>query len=378
MNNTKQIYLDYQATTPVAREVVDAMFPYFTENFGNPHSTQHEMGRKSNAAIENAREQVAKLINAEPHEIVFTSGATESNNLAIKSITKNYFDKNVQIITCVTEHKCILESCHSLEKEGYDVKYLKINQDGFINLEELENLLKQKKSLVSIMHVNNEIGIIQPIEQIGLMCNHYESVFHTDAAQTFSCLSIDVKAQNIDALSLSAHKFYGPKGIGALYIKSSIKYTLRPILDGGGQEQGIRSGTVPTPLVVGLGKASELAIKNHIQRFDHHIKLQRYFLNQLKEHNIEYDLNGSFEKRTPMNLNIALKNKSADEIIMGQNLFAISSGSACTTGNIEKSHVIAALNKRLDNLNNSFRISFGINTTHQEIDEFIGFIKQFK
>ena len=376
MSETKQIYLDYQATTPVAREVVDAMLPYFTENFGNPHSTQHEIGRKSNETIEKTRNQVAKLINAEPHEIVFTSGATESNNLAIKSISKNYFNEDVQIITCVTEHKCVLESCHSLEKEGYDVKYLKVNQEGFINLEELENLLKQKKSLVSIMHVNNEIGIIQPIEQIGLMCNHYDSVFHTDAAQTFSCLSIDVKTQNIDALSLSAHKFYGPKGIGALYVKSSIKNTLRPILDGGGQEQGIRSGTVPTPLVVGLGKASELAIKNHIQRFEHPTILQRYFLNQLKEHNIDYELNGSFEKRTPVNLNIALKNKSADEIIMGQNQFAISSGSACTTGNIEKSHVIAALNKGIDNLNNSFRISFGINTTQQEIDKFINFIKK--
>jgi len=374
MSDSEQIYLDYQATTPVAREVVDAMLPYFTDNFGNPHSTQHNIGRKSNDAIEHAREQVAKLINAEPHEIVFTSGATESNNLAIKSIAKNYFDKNVRVITCITEHKCVLESCHTLEKEGYDVKYLKVNQEGFINLEELEALVKEKKSLVSIMHVNNEIGIIQPIEQIGLMCNTYDSVFHTDAAQTFSCLSIDVKKNNIDALSLSAHKFYGPKGIGALYVRSDIKNTLRPLLDGGGQE-GIRSGTVPTPLVVGLGKACELAMKEHIQRFEHPTVLQKYFLNQLQKHNIEYELNGSLTNRSPINLNIALKNKSADEIIMGQNQFAISSGSACTTGNIEKSHVIAALNKGQENLNNSIRISFGANTTQQEIDKFINLIK---
>ena len=375
MNVNKQIYLDYQATTPVAREVVDAMLPYFTENFGNPHSTQHEVGRASSAAVEQARKKVATMINAEPHEIIFTSGATESNNLAIKSIAKNYFDQDVQIITCITEHKCVLESCHSLEKEGYDVKYLKVDQDGLINLEDLENLLKQKKSLVSIMHVNNEIGIIQPIEQIGLMCNTYDSIFHTDAAQTFSCLSIDVKKDCIAALSLSAHKFYGPKGIGALYIRSDVKNTLRPILDGGGQEQGIRSGTLPTPLVVGLGKACDLAAKNHIQRFEHPTILQRYFLNKLKEHKIEYDLNGSFEKRIPINLNIALKNKSADEIIMGQNQFAISSGSACTTGNIEKSHVIAALNKGDENLNNSFRISFGEQTTTNDLDRFIKLLK---
>jgi cysteine desulfurase len=240
---SKKIYLDYQATTPVDPKILEKMIPYFTENFGNPHSNNHQFGRSANNAVENAREDIANLINAEPSEIVFTSGATESNNLAIKSIARYHLGKDCQIITCKTEHKCVLESCHELETDGFKVTYLDVDEDGLINLEELENLLKQKKALVSIMHANNEIGVLQPIKEIGELCKKYNSIFHSDVAQSIGTQTIDVSDLNIDALSISAHKIYGPKGIGALFISNSIKNTLRPLMSGGGQEMGLRSGT---------------------------------------------------------------------------------------------------------------------------------------
>ena len=229
MAHHKVTYLDYQATTPVADEVLDAMLPYFTKNFGNPHSTQHEIGLHSAAAVENAREKVSKLVNCEPDEIIFTSGATESNNFAIKSIAENYFSTKPQIVTARTEHKCVIESCHYLEKKGYDVKYLNVNQDGLINLEELEQLIKIKPSLVSIMHTNNEIGVVQPIEQIALMCDVYNSVYHCDAAQTFAWTSLDVTKNAIHAASISGHKFYP--------VKNTAKGVSMVILSIQGQER---------------------------------------------------------------------------------------------------------------------------------------------
>ena len=231
------------------------MIPYFSENFGNPHSNNHEVGRYAANAVEEARENIANLINAQKSEIIFTSGATESNNFAIKSIANNYFEKECQIITVETEHKCVLESCHSLNQEGFKVYYLEVNEEGLINLEKLEKLLKEKKSLVSIMSANNEIGVKQEIKKIGELCKKYNSVFHSDVAQSLGTEKIDVEEMNIDALSISAHKIYGPKGIGAVFISNNIKNSLRPLISGGGQELGLRSGTLSPALCVGLGEA---------------------------------------------------------------------------------------------------------------------------
>lgn len=378
MAETKTIYLDYQATTPVASEVLDAMLPYFTKNFGNPHSTQHEIGLYSANAVEKARKQVSRLVNCETDEIIFTSGATESNNFAIKSIAEYYFNDKPQIITARTEHKCVIESCHSLEKKGYEVKYLEVNKDGFINLQELEQLLKTKQSLVSIMHTNNEIGIVQPIEQIALMCDVYDSIFHCDAAQAFSWTSLDVAKNAIHAISISGHKFYAPKGIGALYLNRKIKNVIKPLLDGGGQEQGLRSGTVATPLVVGLGKAAEIAIKHHINYYEHHLRIQQYLLSKLKSEQINFEINGSLKQRSINNLNISIKNLPSSQLIMGQKHIAISSGSACTTGSIEKSHVLTALNLDEERIENAFRISWGRETTEKEIDILVATIQNIQ
>ena len=376
MAHNKVTYLDYQATTPVADEVLDAMLPYFTKNFGNPHSTQHEIGLHSAAAVENAREKVSKLVNCEPDEIIFTSGATESNNFAIKSIAENYFETQPQIITARTEHKCVIESCHHLEKKGYDVKYLEVNHEGLINLEELEQFIKAKQSLVSIMHTNNEIGVVQPIEQIALMCDVYNAVYHCDAAQTFAWTSLDVAKNAIHAASISGHKFYAPKGIGALYIKRKIKNVLKPMIDGGGQEQGLRSGTLATPLVVGLGKAADMTLKHHISYYEHYLRLQQYLLNKLKSEKIDFTVNGSLDRRSVNNLNISIHNLPSSQLIMGQKEVAISSGSACTSGTIEKSHVLSALGLDEDRVENAFRISWGRETTEKDIDQLILMIKK--
>ena len=376
MTNTKVTYLDYQSTTPVEGEVLDAMLPYFTKNFGNPHSTQHEVGLHSAAAVERARENVAKLVNCEPDEIIFTSGATESNNFAIKSIAENYFEEKPQIITARTEHKCVIESCHYLEKKGYDVKYLEVNQEGLIDLKELEQLLKAKQSLVSIMHTNNEIGVVQPTEQIALMCDLYKSIYHCDAAQTFSWNSLDVKKNAIHAVSISGHKFYAPKGIGALYIKRNVKNILKPLIDGGGQEQGLRSGTLATPLVVGLGKAADMTLKNHIRYYEHYMRMQQYLISKLKSENIDYKVNGSLKYRSVNNLNISIANLPSSQLIMGQKEVAISSGSACTSGSIEKSHVLTALGLDEDRVESAFRVSFGRETTEEDLDHLITMIKK--
>ena len=252
---SKKIYLDYQATTPVDPKILEKMLPFFSVNFANPHSNNHQDGRSANEVIEEARENVANLINAQSSEIIFTSGATESNNLALKSIAKNYFENKCQIISCKTEHKCVLESCHELEKEGFKVTYLDVDEEGLIKIDELENILKKEKSLVSIMMANNETGVIQDVKKIGELCKKYNSIFHSDIAQSIGTQKIDVVEMNIDACSISAHKIYGPKGIGALYISNNIKNTLRPLMSGGGQEMNLRSGTLSPALCVGLGEA---------------------------------------------------------------------------------------------------------------------------
>ena len=368
---TKKIYLDYQATTPVDPEFLKKMMPFFSEQFGNPHSNNHEFGRSANNAVEEARENIAKLINAETNEIIFTSGATESNNLAIKSIAKNYFERNCQIITVKTEHKCVLESCHELEQEGFKVTYLDVDEDGIIKLLDLENLLKEKKALVSIMHANNEIGVLQPIKEIGELCKKYNSIFHSDVAQSIGTQAIDVSDLNVDTLSISAHKIYGPKGIGALFISNSIKNTLRPLMSGGGQEMGLRSGTQSPALCVGLGEACKDLVENIEKYTNHFEEIKSTLLSNLDNSNLDYVINGNIKQRIPNNLNIAIKGKVAEQLFNFMPHIALSSGSACTSGTIERSHVLSAMKLDEDRIDGSFRISAGRKTTKEEIKELI-------
>ena len=369
MNN--KIYLDYQATTPVDEKILKKMIPYFSENFGNPHSNNHEFGRSANSAVDEARANVANLINAETNEIVFTSGATESNNLAIKSIAKNYFEKDCQIITVKTEHKCVLESCHELEKEGFKVTYLDVNEDGIIKLSDLENLLKEKPALVSIMHANNEIGVLQPIKEIGELCKKYNSIFHSDIAQSIGTQKIDVVEMNIDACSISAHKIYGPKGIGALYVSNHIKNTLRPLMSGGGQEMNLRSGTLSPALCVGIGEACKDISQNREKYVQHFKEIKSALLSQLIISKLEFDINGSVEQRIPNNLNISIKGKVAEQLFNFMPHIALSSGSACTSGTIERSHVLSSMKLDDARIDGSFRISAGRNTTKEEIKELV-------
>ena len=374
---SNKIYLDYQATTPVDEKILKKMIPYFSEYFGNPHSNNHEFGRSANNAVDEARANVANLINAETNEIIFTSGATESNNFAIKSIAKDYFEKECQIITAKTEHKCVLESCHELEKEGFQVTYLDVDEDGIIKLSELENLLKEKKALVSIMHANNEIGVLQPIKEIGELCKKYSSIFHSDIAQSIGTQKIDVVEMNIDACSISAHKIYGPKGIGSLYISNHIKNTLRPLMSGGGQEMNLRSGTLSPALCVGLGEACRDISQNREKYTKHFEEIKSVLLSGLINSKINYEINGSVEKRIPNNLNISIKGKVAEQLFNFMPDFALSSGSACTSGTIERSHVLSAM--KLDNarIDGSFRISAGRNTTKDEIKELISSLNNY-
>ena len=368
---SNKIYLDYQATTPVDEKILKKMVPYFSENFGNPHSNNHEFGRSANNAVDEARANVANLINAETNEIVFTSGATESNNLAIKSIAKNYFEKDCQIITVKTEHKCVLESCHELEKEGFTVTYLDVSEDGIIKLSDLENLLKEKPALVSIMHANNEIGVLQPVKVIGELCKKYNSVFHSDIAQSIGTQKIDVVEMNIDACSISAHKIYGPKGIGALYISNNIKNTLRPLMSGGGQEMNLRSGTLSPALCVGIGEACKDLIENREKYTKHFEEIKSTLVLELNNSKLDYVINGNVEQRIPNNLNISIKGKVAEQLFNFMPHIALSSGSACTSGTIERSHVLSSMKLDDARIDGSFRISAGRNTTKEDIKELV-------
>ena len=264
MNKTikKPIYLDYQSTTPLDPKALDAMMPYLTENFGNPHSRSHSFGWVAEEAIDIAREQIANLIGANPKEIIFTSGATESNNIAIKGVAEFYKDQKDHIITLTTEHKCVLESARYLEQKGFKSTFLPVQKNGIIDLDELKNAITDRTAIISIMAVNNEIGVIQPLKEIGKLCRENGIFFHTDAAQAFGKIPIDVEEMNIDLMSISAHKIYGPKGIGALYIRRKPRVRISPLISGGGQERGMRSGTLPTATIVGFGAAAEIASKN--------------------------------------------------------------------------------------------------------------------
>ena len=367
LDNTR-IYLDNQSTTPCDPRVLEAMLPYFIEEYGNPHSRNHSFGWAAEEAVETARGQIAQILNADPREIVFTSGATESNNLALKGVAYFHKDRKNHIITCVTEHKCVLESCRQLQQEGFEITYLPVQPNGLIDLEQLRAAMTENTLLVSIMAVNNEIGVIQPLAEIGQLCHEKKVLFHTDAAQAIGKIKIDVEAMHIDLLSISGHKLYGPKGIGALYARRKPRVRLKALISGGGQERGMRAGTLPTPLCVGLGKACLLAEQereDEEQRlWKMHHKLHQGIVSQLTE----VYLNGDPEKRIPGNLNLSFAYVEGESLIMGMKELSVSSGSACTSSSLEPSYILRALGVTEDLAHTSIRFGLGRFTTEEEID----------
>ncbi|QLK56008.1 IscS subfamily cysteine desulfurase [Ehrlichia ruminantium] len=361
------IFLDYQSTTKTDSRVLDAMIPYFQE-FSNPHSRSHCFGWKAESAVELARERIASLINAESKEVIFTSGATESNNLAIKGVANFYKSKGNHIITVRTEHKCVLDSCRHLETEGFDVTYLDVQKNGILDLNLLKSAITDKTILVSVMMVNNEIGVIQPIEEIGKICHNHGVFFHTDAAQAFGKIPIDVNKMNIDLLSISGHKIYAPMGIGALYVrKRQPRIRLTPIINGGGQERGMRSGTIPTPLAVGLGEAAYIAQEVMEDEAIRIKELRDILYSEIKKHLPYVILNGDYEQRIAGNLNLSFPYVEGESIIMAINNLAVSSGSACTSASLEPSYVLRALNIDKDLEHSSIRFGIGRFTTKAEI-----------
>ncbi len=362
------LYLDYQATTPTDPRVVEAMAPYWTQKFGNPHSRNHHYGWEAEAAVDVARSQVAAIIGATSKEIVFTSGATESNNLALKGASGFYGDKKNHVITCVTEHKCVLETCRALQKDGFDITYLPVREDGLIDLEQLRAAITDKTLMVSVMAVNNEIGVIQPLAEIGALCRERKVFFHTDAAQAVGKIPLDVNDMNIDMMSISAHKFYGPMGIGALYVRKRPRVRLVPLIHGGGQERGMRSGTLPTPLVVGFGKACEVAMEEMAAEAERLRGYQHKLLEGLKARIPEIYLNGDLDSRIPGNLNISFAYVEGEGLMMGLKDLAVSSGSACTSASLEPSYVLRALGVKEELAHTSLRLGLGRFTQEEDID----------
>jgi cysteine desulfurase len=367
-NGKPPIYLDYQATTPTDRRVVDAMLPYFTQVFGNPHSRNHRFGWDAEEAVEKARAQVAHIIGANEKEIIFTSGATESNNLAIKGVSRFYRDKKRHVITCVTEHKCVLDSCRHLELEGFQVTYLPVHKNGLIDLDQLRDAITRDTVMVSIMAVNNEIGVIQSLAEIGRICREKKVFFHTDAAQAVGKIPLDVEAMQVDLMSVSGHKIYGPKGIGALYVRRRPRVRLEALISGGGQERGMRSGTLPTPLCVGLGEACRIAEAEMGAEAERLHALRDRLLNRFTEQLPEVYVNGDLEYRIPGNLNVSFAYVEGEGLMMGIKDLAVSSGSACTSASLEPSYVLRALGVEEELAHTSLRIGLGRFTTEAEVD----------
>lgn len=363
------IYLDYSATTPVDPRVAEKMMACLTTEgvFGNPASRSHLFGWKAEEAVENARRQVADLLNADPREIVWTSGATESNNLAVKGAAHFYSKKGKHIITSKIEHKAVLDPCRQLEREGFDVTYLDPNADGIITPEAVEQALRDDTVLVSIMHANNEIGTINDIAAIGELCRERKIVFHVDAAQTAGKLPIDLAEMTVDLLSISAHKLYGPKGIGVLYVRRKPRVRLEAQMHGGGHERGMRSGTLPTHQIVGMGEACEICRQEMEKDAAHSLALRERFWNGLKDIE-QVHVNGSMEQRLPGNLNISLAFVEGESLIMSLKDLAVSSGSACTSASLEPSYVLRALGLNDELAHSSLRFSFGRFTTDEEVD----------
>jgi cysteine desulfurase len=367
------IYMDNHATTPADPRVVDAMLPYFTEKFGNAASRNHAFGWTAEEAVEIARAQVAKLINASPKEIIFTSGATESNNLAIKGAAEMYREKGNHIITQVTEHKAVLDTCKRLEKYGYEVTYLPVQKDGRINLDDLRNAITPKTILISIMYANNEIGVVQPIEEIGKIAKEKGVLFHVDGVQAAGKIPVDVQRDGIDLLSISAHKIYGPKGVGALYVRrKNPRVQLSAIIDGGGHERGMRSGTLNVTGIIGLGKACELCQQEMAQETAKLSRLRDRLKDGIMSKLDECYINGSMEHRLPHNINISFAFVEGESLLMGINDVAVSSGSACTSATLEPSYVLKALGVGEDLAHTSIRFGIGRFNTEEEVDYVVG------
>jgi cysteine desulfurase len=364
------IYLDNHATTPVDPRVLEAFLPYFVEKFGNAASRSHAYGWESEAAVDSAREQIARLIRASsPREIVFTSGATESDNLAIKGVAESYRDKGNHIITCVTEHKAVLDSCKVLEQQGYQVTYLPVDGNGGINLPHLRDAMTDKTILVSIMAANNEIGTIAPVKEIGRIAHEKGVLFHTDATQAVGKISINVEEMGIDLLSLTAHKMYGPKGIGALYVRAARpRVKLRSMIDGGGHERGMRSGTLNVPGIVGLGKACEIAQKEMLAEAEKLISLRERLKCQILDQLEEVYINGHPTSRLPGNMNMSFAYVEGESLLMGLKEIAVSTGSACTSASLEPSHVLRAIGVEEELAHTSIRFGLGRFNTEEEVD----------
>ena len=370
------IYLDYSATCPVDPRVAEKMVQYMTMDgtFGNPASRSHRYGWQAEEAVDTAREQIADLLNADPREIIFTSGATESNNLAIKGVAHFYQKQGKHIITCKTEHKAVLDTTRQLEREGFEVTYLEPESNGLIDLNKLEAAMRDDTILVSIMHVNNEIGVIQDITAIGELCRSRKIVFHVDAAQSAGKLPIDVQEMKVDLISMSAHKIYGPKGIGALYVRRKPRIRLEAQMYGGGHERGFRSGTLPTHQIVGMGEAFRIAKEEMQQDFDHAKKLRDRLLAGIKDMEA-VSINGDLEQRLPNNLNVSFAFVEGESLLMSLKDLAVSSGSACTSASLEPSYVLRALGLNDELAHSSIRFSFGRFTTEEDIDYAIELIR---
>lgn len=365
----RPLYLDAQATTPLDPRVLDAMLPFMSEQYGNPHSRTHFYGWEAEHAVEQARKEVADLIgSSDPQSIVFTSGATESNNMAIKGVARFYKGKKKHVITVQTEHKCVLDSCRQLQQEGFDVTYLPVQPNGLIDLAALEAAIRPDTALVSVMFVNNEIGVIQPIKEIGALCRKKGVYFHTDAAQAAGKVPINVDEMNIDLLSISGHKVYGPKGIGALFVRRRPRVRLDPIINGGGQERGLRSGTLPSPLIVGLGAACRVAKQEMQYDHQHVTELGQRLYNGLTKKLSHLQLNGDLKQRYPGNWNISFSCVEGESLLMGLKEIAVSSGSACTSASLEPSYVLRALGVEEDMAHTSIRFGIGRFTSQEEVD----------
>ena len=360
------VYLDYAATTPVDKRVAEKMIPYLTETFGNPASNSHAFGWEAEEAVEKARADIAALINADPKEIVFTSGATESDNLAIKGAANFYKTKGKHLITVKTEHKAVLDTMRELERQGFEVTYLGVQENGLIDLEELKAAIRDDTILISVMWVNNEIGVVQDIPAIGAICRERKIIFHVDAAQACGKVPVDVEAAKIDLLSMSGHKVYGPKGIGALYVRRKPRVRLEAQMHGGGHERGFRSGTLPTHQIVGMGEAFRIAKEELEQDMAHYRKLRDIFLKGIAGIEEVY-INGDLEHRAPNNLNVSFNFVEGESLIMAVKELAVSSGSACTSASLEPSYVLRALGRNDELAHSSLRITFGRMTTEEEV-----------
>ncbi|MDB5880984.1 MAG: IscS subfamily cysteine desulfurase [Ramlibacter sp.] len=369
------IYMDYGATTPVDPRVVAAMIPWLSEHFGNPASRSHAWGWEAEAAVEKAREQVADLIGADPREIVWTSGATESNNLAIKGAAQFYKTRGKHLITVKTEHKAVLDPMRELERQGFEVSYLDVKEDGLLDFDLLKATIRPDTILVSVMFVNNEIGVIQDIPAIGALCREKGIIFHVDAAQATGKVDIDIKKLPVDLMSLASHKTYGPKGIGALYVCRKPRVRLEAQMHGGGHERGMRSGTLPTHQIVGMGEAFRIAKAEMAQDNAKARALQQRLLNGLTDVEQVF-INGNLEHRVAQNLNISFNYVEGESLIMGIKGLAVSSGSACTSASLEPSYVLRALGRSDELAHSSLRMTIGRFTTEEEIDFAISTIRQ--